>query len=71
MSCANLWQDDALRYAVAQEAIAAASTTQSPDSLQASDAILASFPPGREGEHPFGRDDEVPSWTWGRPGSRT
>ena len=29
----DLWQDDALRYSVAQEALAAASTTQSSDSL--------------------------------------
>ena len=61
----DLWQDDALRYAVAQEAIAAASTTQSSDSLQVPDAILASFPLGWEGEDLFGREDEVPDWTWG------
>ena len=61
----DLWQDDGLRYAVAQEAIAAASTSQSPDSLQVPDAILASFPLGWEGEDLFGRDDEVPDWTRG------
>lgn len=59
----DLWQDDALRYAVAQQAVAAASTSQSPESLQVPDAILASYPLGWEGEDPFGRDDEVADWT--------
>ena len=61
----DLWRDDALRYAVAQEAIAAASRTQSPDSLEVPDAILSSFPLGWKGEDPFGRKDEIPDWTWG------
>ena len=61
----DLWQDDALRYSVAQEAISMASTTQSSDTLEVPDAILASFPLGWEGEDPFGRADEARSWSWG------
>lgn len=61
----DLWQDDVLRYTVAQEAIAMASTTQSPDSLQARDALLASFPVGWEDEDPFGIREGVPDWSRG------
>ena len=63
----DLWRDDALRYAIAQEAVAAASDTGSADSAQVADAILQSFPLGWEGEDPFGRDDDLPdwgAWTW-------
>lgn len=56
----DVWRDDALRYAIAQEAVAVASGTVSADSVQVADAILQSFPLGWEGE-------EVQNWalwTW-------
>ena len=61
----DLWQDDALRYAIAQEAVSIESTTQSTDSLEVPDSLLASFPVGWENEDPFGRREGVPDWTWG------
>ena len=61
----DLWQDDVLRYSVAQEAVSMASTTQSPDSLEVSDALLASFPVGWEDEDPLGIREGVPDWSWG------
>ena len=63
----DLWRDDALRYAIAQEAAAVASDTVSADSAQVADAILQSFPLGWEGEDPFGRQEGVQDWgagTW-------
>ena len=62
----DLWRDDALRYAIAQEAVATAGTA-SADSVQVADAILQSFPLGWEGEDPFGSQEEVQdwdAWTW-------
>lgn len=61
----DLWRDDVLRYSVAQEAVSMASTTPSPDSLQASEALLASFPLGWEGEDPLGIREGVPDWSCG------
>ena len=61
----DLWQDDALRYAVAQQAVAAASDVESVDSLRVPDNILKSFPLGWEGEDPFGRGGGVPGWACG------
>ena len=61
----DLWQDDVLRYSVAQEAVSMASTTSSPDSLQASQALLASFPVGWEDEDPLGIREGVPDWSSG------
>ena len=63
----DLWRDDALRYAIAQEAVAVASDTVSADSAQVADAILQSFPLGWEGEDPFGLHEGVQDWgagTW-------
>lgn len=63
----DLWRDDALRYAITQEAVAVASDTVSADSAQVADAILQSFPLGWEGEDPFGRQEGVQGWgagTW-------
>lgn len=63
----DLWRDDALRYAITQEAVAVASDTVSTDSAQVADAILQSFPLGWEGEDPFGRQEGVQDWgagTW-------
>ncbi len=63
----DLWRDDALRYAIAQEAVAVASDTVSADSAQVADAILQSFPLGWEGEDPFGLREGVQDWgavTW-------
>ena len=63
----DLWRDDALRYAIAQEAVAVASDTVSADSAQVADAILQSFPLGWEGEDPFGLLEGVQDWgagTW-------
>ena len=63
----DLWRDDALRYAIAQEAVAVASETVSADSAQVADAILQSFPLGWEGEDPFGLRGGVQDWgagTW-------
>ena len=42
-----------------------ASTTQSPDSLQVTDALLASFPVGWKDEDPFRLRERVPDWSWG------
>lgn len=58
----DLWRDDALRYAIAQEAVAVASDTVSADSAQLADAILQSFPVGWEGEDPFGLHEGVQDW---------
>ena len=63
----DLWRDDALRYAIAQEAVAVASDTVSADSAQVADAILQSFPLGWEDEDPFGLRGGVQDWgagTW-------
>ncbi len=63
----DLWRDDALRYAIAQEAVTVASETVSADSAQVADAILQSFPLGWEGEDPFGLHEGVQDWgagTW-------
>ena len=63
----DLWRDDALRYAIAQEAVGVASETVSADSAQVADAILQSFPLGWEGEDPFGLHEGVQDWgaeTW-------
>ena len=67
----DIWQDDALRYAVAQETVliaasaaaSPASAAASPDALQIPSAVLDSFPMGWDGEDPFGLDDQVPTWT--------
>lgn len=62
----DLWRDDALRYAIAQEAVAAAGAA-SADSVRVADAILQSFPLGWEGEDPFGLREDVQNWdawTW-------
>ena len=61
----DLWQDDVLRYSVAQEAISMASTTQNPDSLQAQSALLTSFPVGWEDEDPFHVRQGVQGWSLG------
>ena len=61
----DLWRDDVLRYSIAQEAVSMASTTPSPDSLEVSDALLASFPVGWGDEDPFGAREGVPDWSWG------
>ena len=58
----DLWRDDALRYAIAQEAVAVGSDTVSADSAQVADAILQSFPLGWEGEDPFGLHEGVQDW---------
>ena len=60
----DLWEDDALRYAVAQQAVAAAEA-ETADSLRVRDDILKSFPLGWEGEYPFGRDGGLPGWGFG------
>lgn len=61
----DLWHADMLRYSVAQEAVSMASTTPSSDSLEVSDALLASFPVGWGDEDPFGVREGVPDWSWG------
>ena len=61
----DLWEDDALRYALAQQAVAAVSDVETADSLWVPDDILESFPLGWEGEHPFGRDGGLPGWGFG------
>ncbi len=61
----DLWRDDVLRYSVAQEAVSMATTTPSPDSLEVSDALLASFPVGWGDEDPFGVREGVPDWSCG------
>ena len=60
-----LWRDDVLRYSLAQEAVSMASTPPSPDSLEVSDALLASFPVGWGDDDPFGVREGVPDWSWG------
>ena len=53
----DLWEDDALRYALAQQAVAVAGNAETtPDTLQVPDDLLASFPLGWEG---------VSDWGWG------
>ena len=42
-----------------------ASRTQSSESLEASDSLLASFPVGWGDEDPFGIREPVPDWTFG------
>ena len=62
----DLWEDDALRYALAQQAVAVAGNAESSGTLQVPEDILASFPLGWEGEKPFGPDGGAPSWgAWG------
>jgi len=61
----DLWRDDMLRYSVAQEAVSIASTTPGSDSVEVSDALLASFPVGWGDEDPFGVREGVPDWSWG------
>ena len=67
----DLWRDDALRAAVARQAVdaanaAAAQDTPAPslDSPPLGAAALDSFPLGWEGQDPFGRDDGIPDWGW-------
>ena len=61
----DLWEDDALRYSLAQQAVAAAEA-ETADSLRVRDDILESFPLGWEGEDPFGQDDGLADWGfWG------
>ena len=50
----DLWEDDALRYALAQQAVAAAADAESSDTLQVPDDLLASFPLGWEGVSGWG-----------------
>ena len=45
----DLWEDDALRYALAQQAVAAASDVESADSLRVPGDMLESFPLAWEG----------------------
>ena len=52
----DLWEDDALRYALAQQAVAVAGDAESSGTLQVPDDLLASFPLGWEG---------VSDWGWG------
>ena len=53
----DLWEDDALRYSLAQQAVAVAGNAETtPDTLQVPDDLLASFPLGWEG---------VSDWGWG------
>ena len=61
----DLWEDDALRYALAQQAVAAAGNAESSGALQVPDDLLASFPLGWEGEKPFGPDGGLPGWGFG------
>ena len=57
----DLWEDDALRYALAQQAVAVAGNAETtPDTLQVPDDLLASFPLGWEG---------VSDWGWGAWGT--
>ena len=56
----DLWRDDAMRYAVAQEAVVAAPGAASADSMRVADAILQSFPLGWEGEEVRDWDP----WAW-------
>ena len=60
----DLWQDDALRYSVAQNATSLVSTTQSSDSLPVPEALLVSFPLGWDDEDPIGFREGVPDWSW-------
>ena len=50
----DLWEDDALRYALAQQAVAVAADAESSDTLQVPDELLASFPLGWEGVSDWG-----------------
>ena len=50
----DLWEDDALRYALAQQAVVAAADAGSSDTLQVPDDLLASFPLGWEGVSDWG-----------------
>ena len=60
----DIWHDDALRYAVAQETtLVAASVAASPDTPPIRAAVLDSFPLGWDGEDPFGLNDQIPDWT--------
>ena len=53
----DLWEDDALRYSLAQQAVAVAGNAETtPGTLQVPDDLLASFPLGWEG---------VSDWGWG------
>ena len=53
----DLWEDDALRYALAQQAVVVAGNAETTsDTLQVPDDLLASFPLGWEG---------VSDWGWG------
>ena len=61
----DLWEDDALRYALAQQAVAVARNAESSGTLQVPDDLLESFPLGWEGEKPFGPDGELPGWGFG------
>ena len=73
----DLWRDDALRAAVARQAVEAADAanaanatagqdTPAPslDSPPLSAAALESFPLGWEGQDPFGLFDDIPNWGW-------
>ena len=52
----DLWDDDALRYALAQQAVAVAGDAENSNTLQIQvpDAVLASFPLGWEGVSGWG-----------------
>ena len=50
----DLWEEDALRYALAQQAVAVAANAESSDTLQVPDDLLASFPLGWEGVSDWG-----------------
>ena len=52
----DLWEDDALRYALAQQAVAVTGNETTSDTLQVPDDLLASFPLGWDG---------VSDWGWG------
>ena len=52
----DLWEDDALRYSLAQHAVAVAGDAESSGTLQVPEDLLASFPLGWEG---------VSDWGWG------
>ena len=50
----DLWEDDALRYALAQQAVAVAGNAESSGTLQVPEDLLASFPLGWEGVSAWG-----------------
>ncbi|WP_428274414.1 hypothetical protein [Candidatus Palauibacter sp.] len=56
----DLWRDDAMRYAIAQEAVATAPGTAGGNSVRVAEAILQSFPLGWEGEEVRNWD----LWAW-------